>query len=109
MRIRNFPQLCSSLQFVRSRSKWGVWGATNAARGRIPEARRLRGRLSDEGNGSSCATTVTSAPELVPVVPVRQVWVALPEVNRQSVVGQLVRLASRALSAAATTIERDRR
>jgi hypothetical protein len=26
-------------------------------------ARRLRGRLSDEGNTSSCATTVTSASE----------------------------------------------
>ncbi len=43
------------------------------------------------------------------MVPDGQVWVALPEVSRQAVVGQLVRLASRALSAAATASERDRR
>ncbi|MFE4448454.1 hypothetical protein ACWDAO_19515 [Streptomyces sp. NPDC001212] len=42
-------------------------------------------------------------------MPDGQVWVALPEVSRQAVVGQLVRLASRALSAAATASERDRR
>lgn len=29
----------------------------------VAVAQRLRGRLSDEGNRSSCATTVTSAPE----------------------------------------------
>lgn len=43
------------------------------------------------------------------MVPDGQVWATLPEVNRQAVVGQLVRLASRALSAAATASERDRR
>ncbi len=43
------------------------------------------------------------------MVPDGQVWAALPEVNRQAVVGQLVRLASRALSAAVTASERDRR
>ncbi|MFJ9382065.1 hypothetical protein [Streptomyces sp. NPDC101455] len=42
-------------------------------------------------------------------MPDGQVWVTLPEVNRQAVVGQLVRLASRALSAAATASERDPR
>lgn len=42
------------------------------------------------------------------MVPDGQVWAALPEVNRQAVVGQLVRLASRALSAA-TASERERR
>ncbi|MGW3985130.1 hypothetical protein [Streptomyces mirabilis] len=41
-------------------------------------------------------------------MPDGQVWAALPEVNRQAVVGQLVRLASRALSVAATASERDR-
>ncbi len=29
----------------------------------VAVAHRLRGRISDEGNGSSCATTVTSAPD----------------------------------------------
>lgn len=43
------------------------------------------------------------------MVPDGQVWAALPEVNRQAVVGQLVRLASRALSVIATASERDRR
>jgi hypothetical protein len=43
------------------------------------------------------------------LVPDGQVWAALPEVNRQAVVGQLVRLASRALSVIATTSDLDRR
>lgn len=43
------------------------------------------------------------------MVPDGQVWAALPEVSRQAVVGQLVRLASRALSVIATASERDRR
>ncbi|MFF4139773.1 hypothetical protein ACFY1B_52510 [Streptomyces mirabilis] len=42
-------------------------------------------------------------------MPDGQVWAVLPEVNRQAVVGQLVRLASRALSVIATASERDRR
>ncbi|MFE9446083.1 hypothetical protein ACFYO2_45915 [Streptomyces sp. NPDC006602] len=42
-------------------------------------------------------------------MPDGQVWATLPKVNRQAVVGQLVRLASRALSAAATAGERDQR
>jgi hypothetical protein len=44
----------------------------------------------------------------IPVVPDGQVWAVLPEVSRQAVVGQLVRLASRALSVIATASEGDR-
>lgn len=43
------------------------------------------------------------------MVPDGQVWAALPEANRQAVVGQLVRLASRALTLTATVSERDPR
>jgi hypothetical protein len=45
----------------------------------------------------------------VQVVPDKRVWAALPEANRQMVVGQLVRLASRALTLTTAASERGRR
>ncbi|MGW1910212.1 hypothetical protein ACWCQS_05470 [Streptomyces sp. NPDC002076] len=43
------------------------------------------------------------------MVPDEQVWAAQPEANRQVVVGQLVRLASRALTVSVTVSEQDAR
>ncbi|MER6386810.1 hypothetical protein [Streptomyces sp. NPDC001250] len=42
-------------------------------------------------------------------MPDEQVWASLPEANRRVVVGQLVRLASRALAVSVTVSERDAR